>query len=86
MGTMTLSERRRARRLTQQQVADALGVDRSSYAHIESSSRLPLSRTLISLAQFYTCSVDEVIAAVMSAKPTKDAAPADGAEVGVGDE
>ena len=46
--------------LKQQEVADALGVSRSTYANYESGRRSPDIDLLISLADFYGMSLDEL--------------------------
>lgn len=47
--------------LTQQELADALHISQRSYSHYESGSRkLPLD-ILISLADYYDCSVDYLL-------------------------
>ncbi|MDD6729077.1 MAG: helix-turn-helix transcriptional regulator [Eubacteriales bacterium] len=61
----TLSDRlkfyRKAAKLTQQQVADALGVQRSAYAYYEINKTTPKLATLSKLAKLYNVSVDQLI-------------------------
>lgn len=57
---MTLKERRKAAGLTQQQVADALGIDQASVSLWENGKFKPLSKRLDELAKLYNCSVEEL--------------------------
>ena len=43
---------------TQQQVADILNVDRSTYAYYESGKSVPDIETIIKLARLYNISID----------------------------
>lgn len=59
---MTLGERltqvRTAKQLTTQQVADELGIARSTYTGYETQYREPDTKTLIRLAEMYEVSLD----------------------------
>lgn len=52
---------RKAARLTQQQVADALGIQRSAYAYYEIDKTSPKLPTLSNIAKLYNISVDQLI-------------------------
>ncbi|MEG1884526.1 MAG: helix-turn-helix transcriptional regulator, partial [Clostridia bacterium] len=52
-----LKNARRAKKLTQQEVADHLGIERSSYARYESGSREPDIETINALAKYLDVSV-----------------------------
>lgn len=47
--------------LTQQQVADALGIERSAYTYYEKGTTKPKIKTLSLLARMYNISVDELL-------------------------
>ncbi len=47
--------------LTQTQVAEALGVDRSTYAYYETGATTPKFNTLLKLAQLYNISIDDIL-------------------------
>lgn len=49
---------RKKSNLTQQQVADALGIDRSAYSYYETSTSTPKLTTIQNLARLYNTSVD----------------------------
>lgn len=49
---------RKKANLTQQQVADALGIDRSAYSYYETDTSTPKLATVQNLARFYNTSVD----------------------------
>lgn len=52
---------RLARGLTQQEVADGLGVSRVNYTRYETGAReIPLD-VLVDLARFYDCTTDELL-------------------------
>lgn len=56
-----LKECRVERGLTQQEVADALGISRVNYTRYETGARdVPLD-VLIDLASFYKCTTDELL-------------------------
>ena len=44
---------RQQKRLTQKQVADAIGIDKSTYAHYESGRRVPNAKTWVALSNFF---------------------------------
>lgn len=52
---------REIRDLTQQQIADAVNVSRSSYAYYESGGRFPSIETLTSLSKVYKTSIDALV-------------------------
>src|SRR5829696_4853818 len=56
-----LAEARRARRLTQQQVAEHLGVARTTIVAMEKGDRRPRPGELVALARFYGRSVGELV-------------------------
>lgn len=65
---------RRARGLTQQDIATRLGITRGAYANIENGKREPDFSALFSLADFYDVSIDYLIG--HEKKPTvKDSEP-----------
>lgn len=49
--------------LTQQQVADELEIDRSTYAYYETGKTTPSIFTLMKLAQLYQVSIDNILEA-----------------------
>lgn len=49
---------RKKSNLTQQQVADALGIDRSAYSYYETNTSTPKLATVQNLARLYNTSVD----------------------------
>ncbi|MGN1052694.1 MAG: helix-turn-helix domain-containing protein [Candidatus Scatosoma sp.] len=55
-----LKELRKAERLTQQQVADRLNIGRVNYTRYETGAVRPDYETLLSLADFYDISLDEL--------------------------
>ena len=57
---MTLKERRKAAGLTQQEVANILGVDQSAVAYWENGKYKPRKKRLADLAKLYGCSVEEL--------------------------
>lgn len=52
---------RKEKGLTQQQVADILGIKRSSYAQYETGNRQPDYSILQALADYYDCTVDYLL-------------------------
>ena len=56
-----LLEWRELHDLKQQQVADAIGVSRSTYANYEASKRSPDIETLTKLADFYGITLDALV-------------------------
>ncbi|MGN1328784.1 MAG: helix-turn-helix transcriptional regulator [Eubacterium sp.] len=60
-----LSERlklyRKAAKLTQQQVADALGIQRSAYAYYEIDKTSPKLPTLSNIAKLYNITIDQLV-------------------------
>ncbi len=51
---------RKKRKMTQQEVADSLGVKQRSYAYYETGERKPKIKTLIRIAEFYNVSLDDL--------------------------
>lgn len=60
----TLRQLRKERRLTQQQVADAIGIGMQAYSYYEKEDRQPSPDTLIKLADFFCVSIDEILGRV----------------------
>lgn len=58
---MNLREMRLAQKLTQREVAAACGVNQSAVSGWENGTRLPSSKRLCKLAEFYGCTVDEIL-------------------------
>lgn len=60
-----LSERlklyRKSAKLTQQQVADALGIQRSAYAYYEIDKTSPKLPTLSNIAKLYNITIDQLV-------------------------
>lgn len=56
-----LLEWRELRECKQQQVADAIGVSRATYANYECGRRSPDMKVLLRLAEFYGISLDELV-------------------------
>ena len=66
-----LKELREAKGLLQKDVAEMLGVDRTTYVKYENGNNEPDSRTLIKLANFFEVSIDELFDVdVPSSAPT----------------
>lgn len=56
-----LKELRRERSLSQEIVAQSIGITRSAYSHYEINNRQPVYETLIKLAAFFKVSTDYII-------------------------
>lgn len=56
-----LKDARKHAKMTQQQVADVLGIERPSYARYESSERQPDMDTLIKLADTFNVTTDYLL-------------------------
>lgn len=56
-----LKELRKKQKLTQQQVADAVGIGMQAYSYYEKEERDPSPNTLCKLADFFDVSVDELL-------------------------
>lgn len=56
-----LREIRNYLELTQQQVADAIGVTRSTYAYYETGKTQPSIKTLLAIARTFDVSVEELL-------------------------
>lgn len=55
-----LKELRQEKKLTQQQLATKIGIERVNYCRYESGSVRPDFETLISLADFFEITLDEI--------------------------
>ncbi len=55
-----LKELRKSENLTQQQLADILGISRVNYTRYETDKVRPDYETIIKLADFYDVSLDEI--------------------------
>ena len=55
-----LLSKRKEKRVTQQQLADAIGVCRSAIANWETGQQIPSTRSLIALADFFGCSLNDL--------------------------
>lgn len=53
-----IKELRKSMQLTQQELADRLGIDRSTIAKYETNSRIPEAKTIVQLAKFFDCTTD----------------------------
>ena len=60
---MKLHELRKARGITQKQLAEALGVTIRTITNYENGTREPNIATLITLARFFECSIDYLVGA-----------------------
>lgn len=58
---MRLQELRKSKKLTQQDVADFLNIERTSYARYENGTRIPPADTLARLADYYQTTVDYIM-------------------------
>ena len=58
---MNLREMRLAQKLTQREVAAACGVNQSAVSGWENGTRLSSLKRLCKLAEFYGCTVDEIL-------------------------
>lgn len=52
---------RKSRGLTQQQVADKLGITRQAYNHYETGRRKPQANMLKVMAELFGCSIDQIL-------------------------
>ena len=59
-----LISKRKEKRVTQQQLADAIGVCRSAIANWETGQQIPSTRSLIALADFFGCSLNDLTGSV----------------------
>ena len=53
---------REARKLRQEDVAEALGIDRSAVSKWETGKALPRAEMLFKLADLYNCTIDDLLA------------------------
>ena len=58
---MTLSERRKQKQMTQEYVAEKLGVDRTTVSKWETGENFPSIRLLLPLSRLYDCTIDELL-------------------------
>ena len=56
-----LQELRKAKKLSRQTVADAIGISARSYQRYENNEREPTASTLVALANFYGVTIDELV-------------------------
>lgn len=64
-----LKQLRKSMNLTQQQVADRLGITRQAYNHYETQRRSPDTKTLMKLADLYSCTIDRLVGYEPYARP-----------------
>lgn len=57
----TLSRLRKTRKMTQQEVAESIGIARNTYTQYEIGRRIPDYETIRKLAAFYNVSVDYLL-------------------------
>jgi putative transcriptional regulator len=67
-----LREKRLERKETQAQVADAVGTDRSTYAHIELGRTGPSLSLAMSIARYFDSTVEELFGSSISSTPTQE--------------
>ncbi|MDO4806664.1 MAG: helix-turn-helix transcriptional regulator [Coriobacteriales bacterium] len=63
-----IQEIRRSRHLTQEQVAELIGMDRASIGYIEQGRRVPKISTLFSLAEIYDIEMQDFFAIPTSSR------------------
>ena len=70
----TLKELRRRRGITQEQLADVLGVERSSVGKYEAANKpvTPSSDVLIKMAQYFRVSIDFLLRSEDAKEPVRD--------------
>lgn len=61
---MTLSERRKKQKLTQEDVAKKLGIDRTTVSKWETGETFPSTKQLLPLAKLYNCKADDLLSGV----------------------
>lgn len=61
---LNLSERRKSKNLTQDELAAELGVTRSAVAMWESGKSHPRAEKLVRLAKLFDCRVDDLLSSV----------------------
>lgn len=69
---LRLKEARKRSAMTQQQVADSLGISRSSYTNIENGKRDPDTRTLRRLADLFEVSADYLLGLTDEPAPAQE--------------
>ncbi|ACT01155.1 helix-turn-helix transcriptional regulator [Paenibacillus sp. JDR-2] len=74
-----LKELRRERSLSQEIVAQSIGITRSAYSHYEINNRQPVYETLIKLASFFEVTTDFIIDG--DTRSTEPQVAADAAEI-----
>ncbi len=78
----TLRKHRKRMRLTQQEVANRIGVQRSTYSRYEEGTNRPSWKALLKLADLYEISMDELVGRE-SQEGTKEAAEKEASSQGV---
>ena len=61
---MTLSEMRKNKELTQEDLANLLEIDRSNISKWETGDAFPNPQNLQNLAEIFNCSIDDVFKAI----------------------
>lgn len=63
-----LKQLRQANKMTQQEVADILNIQRPTYSRYESGEREPDNKTIIKLCELFNCSLDYLFGLVNDPK------------------
>ena len=58
---MNIAVKRKERQMTQEELAQAMGVDRTTVTKWESQESFPRAEMLMKLAMFFNCTVDEIL-------------------------
>ena len=58
---MNIAVKRKERQLTQEELAKAMGVDRTTVTKWETKENLPRVEMLIKLSGFFKCSIDDLL-------------------------
>lgn len=58
---MNIAIKRKERQMTQEELAQAMGVDRTTVTKWESRESFPRAEMLMKLARFFNCTVDEIL-------------------------
>lgn len=74
LGTI-LKDLRKKAHLTQQQVADAIGIQRGTYAYYELDKSTPKTAAMIDIANLYRITVDELIGNVPAKRVAQNSEP-----------
>ena len=59
---MNIAIKRKERQMTQEELAQAMGVDRTTVTKWESQESFPRAEMLMKLSMFFHCTVDELLA------------------------